>query len=219
MDGTSVAGGRGTMTMQNRQFTFVFGALFLSSLFGLGACGADVVGGGDGGSGGMGTTSTASTGGNGGGGVAGGNPGGPNAIAMLYSELSSGPNPTGTSTATGGGPDPSTLYIAISNTPEVCADPYAAEPCGDHYRVSFGIPVALQKVGVIALNDPSIIAYASVTGTLDASGQCSGGGGSFWDGTLEITAIDGNHVAGILSNTSTFDFNANGPFDAARCVF
>jgi hypothetical protein len=211
------------MKTQNRQFSFVFGALFLSSIVALTACGADVVGGGGGGSGGMGTTSTASTGGNGGGngggGVAGGNPGGPNAIAMLYSELSSGPNPAGTTTAAGGGPDPNTLYIAISNTPEICADPFVAEECGEHFRVSFGIPVALQKVGVIQLNDPTIIANSSYSGMADASGQCPFGGGSFWDGTLEITAIDGNHVAGILSNTSTFDFDANGPFDAARCAF
>jgi len=123
------------------------------------------------------------------------------------------------SSSSGGGPDPNTLYIAISNTPEVCAEPYAAEPCGNNYRVSFGIPVALQKVGIIALNDPSIISYYSWSGLADNTGQCPGGGGSFIDGELEITSIDATHVQGILTNTNTFDFDANGVFDAPRCVF
>jgi hypothetical protein len=139
---------------------------------------------------------------------------------MLYSELqSSAPTGTTVASSSGGGPDPNTLYIAISNTPEVCADPFEAEPCGNNYRVSIGIPVALQQVGIISLNDPSIISNFSWSGLADSPGQCPGGGGSFIDGELEITAIDGTHVAGILTNTSTFDFDANGAFDAPRCVF
>lgn len=188
----------------------------------LAACGTEVVGGGGQGGGGQGgSTASAGDGGNGGGGVGGANAGTPNAIAMLYSELSS-PNATGTTVAssgTGGGPGPDTLYIAVASDGQLCNDPFKAEPCGDQWRVSFGIPVELQKVGVISLSDPSIISNFSMSGPIDPSGICSGGGGSFLDGTLEITAIDGNHVAGVLSNTPTFDFDANGAFDAVRCQF
>lgn len=208
------------------------GAISIVACFLMAACGSTVVGGGSGGTGGNTTTTVASSsgngsgmggqGGNGGSGTAGGNPGSSNAISMLYSELKSPDPASGTSvgsTSGGGGPDPNTLYIAISDTAQDCDNPYAAEPCGDHYKVMLGIPPALQAVGIIALNDPSIISTFSWAGVQDQPGQCPGGGGSFWDGELEITEIDNTHVAGILTNTSTFDFDANGPFDAPRCVF
>lgn len=212
------------MNLAKNHETTLLGIFSLATLLTLSACGSQVSGGGTGGSGGHGTTSTAASSGSGGnnvggGGSAGGSPGGANAIAMLYGELQN-PNPTGTTTSSGGGgPDPNTLYIAISDTPEICSDPFQAEPCGNHYRVALGIPVALQKVGIIPLNDPSIIANFSWAGPADATGQCPGGGGSFFDGELEITAIDALHVEGILTNTSTFDFDANGAFTAARCMF
>lgn len=198
----------------------------IASFFSLAACEAQVIGGGTGGRGGNAATASNGSGGaggngQGGSGTAGGNPGSSNAISMLYSELKSS-NPSGGTTvasSSGGGPDPNTLYIAISNTPEVCNDPFAAEVCGNHYRVSFGIPVALQKVGTIPLNDPTIISNSSFAGAVDGMGQCPFGGGSFWNGELQITAIDATHVAGILTNTDTFDFDANGVFDAPRCVF
>jgi hypothetical protein len=206
-------------------------AISIAAFYTLAACEAQVVDGGSGGSGGNTTTASSSGSagnggagnggnGNGGGGTAGGNPGTSNAISMLYSELqSSSPSGTTVASSSGGGPDPNTLYIAISNTPEDCADPFEAEPCGNNYRVSIGVPTALQQVGIIPLNDPSLISYFSWSGPVDGPGQCPGGGGSFIEGELEITEIDGTHVAGILTNTSTFDFDANGAFDAPRCVF
>jgi len=214
------------MRTANKISAWLVGAISITAFFTLAACGTHVVGGGSGGSGANSTTSSANGGsggnGTGGSGAAGGNPGSSDAISMLYSELQS-PDPAGgttaASTGSAGGPDGNTLYIAISNTPEVCAELYAAEPCGNHYRVGLGIPVALQKVGIIALNDPSIISYYSWSGLADNTGQCPGGGGSFIDGELEITDIDSTHVQGILTNTDTFDFDANGVFDAPRCVF
>lgn len=200
-------------------------AISATALLTLTACGTEVIGGGSGGNAtaaSSGATGGSGGNGNGGAGTAGGNPGSSNAIAMLYSEMQSPPNPTGTTVAAssgGGGPDPNTLFIQLSDTPESCNDPYAAEPCGNHYRISIGIPVALQQLGIIALNDPTLISSFSWSGLEDAPGQCPGGGGSFFDGELEITAIDQTHVQGILTNTSTFDFNANGVFDAPRCVF
>ena len=213
------------MQIAKKHSSLVLGAISITALLALAACETQVVGGGSGGnaaastSGGIGGSGGN---GNGGSGSAGANPGSSNAIAMLYSEMQSPPNPTGTTVAAssgGGGPDPNTLFIQLSNTPENCNDPYAAEACGNHYRVSIGIPVALQKVGIIALNDMTVISYASYSGLEDLPGQCPGGGGSFIDGELEITAIDSTHVQGILTNTWALDFDANGVFDAPRCVF
>lgn len=213
--------------------SWFLGLTSIAACFAMTACGSTVVGGGSGGTGGNGgnaTTTVASSGtasgmggqgGNGGSGTAGGNPGSSDAISMLYSELNS-PNPAGGTTVTstsGGGPDPDTLYIGISDTPQSCNDPYAAEPCGNHYKIMLGIPTALQHVGIIPLNDPTIISSFSWAGVEDQPGVCPGGGGSFWDGELEITEIDNAHVAGVLTNTTTFDFDANGAFDAPRCVF
>jgi hypothetical protein len=218
--------GNPSMLNMNKYSPLLAAAISITALFALAACGTEVIGGGSGGTGANATTSTSSANGgnggngNGGSGVAGGNPGSSNAQSMLYSELQSPPNPSGTTVASsgsGGGPDGNTLYISVSNTPEICTDPFAAEDCGNHWRVSFGIPVALQKVGIIPLNDPSIISNSSFSGLADGTGQCPFGGGSFWDGELEITAIDAMHVQGILTNTSTFDFDANGVFDAPRC--
>ncbi len=212
------------MQIAKKHSSLVLGAISIAAAFLLAACGTTVVGGGSGGNATTASSGTAGSGGNGAGGAgtAGGNPGSSNTIAMLYSEMQSPPNPTGTTVAAssgGGGPDANTLFISISDTPEICTDPYAAEPCGNHYRISIGIPVALQKVGIIALNDMSIISSFSWAGIEDVPGQCPGGGGSFFDGELEITAIDQTHVQGILTNTATFDFDANGVFDAPRCVF
>ena len=212
------------MQIAKKHSSLLLSAISITAFLALAACETTVVGGGSGGNPAASTSGgTGGTGGNGNGGsgTAGGNPGSSNAIAMLYSEMQSPPNPTGsTGTSTGGGgPDPNTLFIQLSNTPENCNEPYAAEPCGNHYRISIGIPVALQKVGIIALNDMTVISYASYSGLEDLPGQCPGGGGSFIDGELEITAIDSTHVQGILTNTWALDFDANGVFDAPRCVF
>jgi hypothetical protein len=43
------------------------------------------------------------------------------------------------------------------------------------------------------------------------------GGRSSFEGGREITALDGNKAAGVLVDTSVFDFDANGLLDAVRC--
>ena len=49
-------------------------------------------------------------------------------------------------------------------------------------------------------------------------GLCSGGGGTYWDGTFEITEIDDGHVAGIFAGTSTsWGFGIDGAVNAPRC--
>jgi hypothetical protein len=186
-------------------------AALAATIFSFAACGATVVQGGDD------TDSDSAS-------VKGGKPGkNLTAMAMLYSELPdvSGGD-TGTSGSSGGGEpgiDPDTVYIYLSSQGMQCVDPHATLKCGNQWRVTVAIPPELQKVGTIPLSTPGLISYATSTGSDYGDGTCSWGGGSFWDGTLEITAIDDTHVAGILADTQAWDFDADGAFDAPRCNF
>ena len=188
----------------------------------------DPVGGGTGGDGGAGSGTTASTGATNAGGASqgGSSQGGEtgeggsqlvsaNAIAMLQSELPDvGSGGGSSSVATGPEPDPNTLHVDISDIPIECAMPYGLD-CGGHWKVSFALPVELQHPGIYPLEQ--INGFFMVAGDEDPV-DCSGGGGSWWDGTVEITEINDQHVVGTFSNTSTFDFDINGTtFDAARC--
>jgi len=116
--------------------------------------------------------------------------------------------------------DPNTLYLKISNQGLLCSEPNIEFECGPDvaWEVSISIPPALQKVGVIPLSDTSLISYFSDSGpNIDAPQDCWGGGGSFIDGTLEITNIDATSVSFTLSNTTSFDFNADGSYVAPLC--
>lgn len=141
------------------------------------------------------------------------------AIAMLFSEIPFDDDPTGTgstsSSGSGPGIDPNTIVVWIADTPVACNDPFANQGCGSHWKVSFDIPPAMQKPGTYSLEE--LDGFASVTGPAEEDGECAGGGGSFWDGVVEITSIDDEQIEGKLSGTSVFEFDANGPFTALRC--
>jgi hypothetical protein len=148
-------------------------------------------------------------------------PSGTSAIALLYSQLPGIEDPgTGSSSSTtsGGGTfiDPNTLYLKAGSYPLVCSDPYALGACPS-FEVSIGIPPALQHPGVILLSSPELISSFSATGPNIDSPDCWFGGGSFYDGTIEIVSIDDRQVVFRLDNTSTFEFNANGEYTALRC--
>jgi hypothetical protein len=180
------------------------------------ACGPVVVAGG-------GENAISGGGGNGGAGgnsgAGGSDPGDGNAIAMLRSQFPPIDGTGGsTSVSTGGGNlDPNDLFVFIGNPAIACADPFAYGGC-PHWRVSIGIPPALQAVGTYDLSAPEF-SYSSfsVSGENSGPDDCWGGGGSFYEGTLEITTIDNNWVHGQLTGTPTFDLDANGPFAASRC--
>jgi hypothetical protein len=175
----------------------------------------------NGGNGGEGIsgTSSVSTGGTGGTGQGGNGQGGTptgdhTGIAMLGSELPDiGAGGGSSSVATGPAPDPNILHVMISDLAIACRDPYGLD-CGGHWKVSFQLPVELQTPGVYQLEQ--------VDGFFLSSGDedpvdCSGGGGTWWSGQVEITAIDNQHVVGTFTGTDTFDFDANGSFVATRC--
>jgi len=196
-------------------------------------CQTQVIGGGSGGSGGgvdtatsSGDPTTTSTGVmTSGGPYDGGSPlpnDGP-AIAMLYSELPNVVYPSGSAVAASGGGDdinPNSLNLFVSNGPQACINPYAygAGCAAVSYQVSILLPPNLQAVGTYSLNN---LAYLSVTEP-GGGDTCSGGGGSYWDGTIEITAISATQVTFTLAGTAKiFSFTpqgtADGTFTAPRC--
>lgn len=144
-------------------------------------------------------------------------------IVLRYSDLP--PIGTGTSgtsgstgnTATGGPPiDPNTQYIILGNAPLSCNDPYASGACGK-WRVTLAVPPALFKPGVLQLGCGDVISAFSITGPDRGGGDCSGGGGSFNQGTLEIVSISSQAVVVRLAHTMVFEVNPNGLYEAARC--
>ena len=140
------------------------------------------------------------------------------AVAMYYDEVpwSVGGESGSSSVSSGGSIDPDTLYIFIRNDGASCGDPFAAQPCGSNWGVTIAIPPHLQLPGVLPLSSADLISTFSATGP-GSGDDCWFGGGSFIDGTLEITSIDEGQVAVTLSGTSTFDFDANGSYTVPRC--
>lgn len=187
-----------------------------ATLLGTAACKTQVIGG-EGGAGGTG----------GGMGTAGGGGGlvfgPPSAIAeYAYTQPQPDPGPTGTTSSGGGtGPDPSTLFVRISNAQPACGVSVSF-PCGPEtvWQVSIGIPPSMQSPGgVYALSDPNLISSFSEGGSNGTPGDCWGGGGTFWDGTLEVLSNDGATIVIRLSGTASGlgDFSVDGDWSAPIC--
>jgi hypothetical protein len=131
----------------------------------------------------------------------------------------SGTGSTSTTTGQGGsgpGTDPDTKFVILGNAPLTCGDPYSYGTC-DRWRVSIGIPTALFKVGVLALNRTDISSSISVTGPDRGGGDCSFGGGTFWDGTIEIVSISSTDVVVRLKDTFVFEVDVDGVYHAVPC--
>jgi hypothetical protein len=119
----------------------------------------------------------------------------------------------------GGGPDPNSVVVFLSNATATCEDPFGSSHYCEaelHWTVSFDIPPELQAPGTYNLQD--LNAFASFDGSNGSPDDCFGGGGSFWDGQVVITAIDAQTVNGTLIGTDTYEFDANGDFAAPRCL-
>lgn len=205
-----------------------FGGLSAVAILVLG-CQTQVVGGnsGSGGSGGGSTGSNTDTtsGGGQGGTVAQPLPvdDGP-AIAMLYSQIPpiGGNVNTSVAVTTGGsGIDPNTLVLFVSDAAQSCADPFqslASCAAAAHHQVTIFLPPNLQAAGTYSLDQ--LATWSESDAGNGSPGECSGGGGSYWDGTIEISAIDGTHVDFTLAGTAQFfgaSGNSDGTFTAKRC--
>jgi len=138
------------------------------------------------------------------------------AIAILESEIPDigvGGAGEGSTGVGGSNIDPNTLHVFLSDLPVACQNPYDGPPCGNHWSVSFMLPPGMQHPGTYPME--AVNAYAGIT--FDGSPECGGGGGSFWDGEVQITSIDATGVSATFVGTSTMDFDANGSFTAVRC--
>lgn len=201
-------------------------SVVLIGLLALGACKTTVIGGrggeGGGGDDGSGSGGVGGTYGEGG---AGGSiaVGPPSAIAEYASMVSPPPPGTGSSsTSTGGtGVDPNTLFVRIGNYGPACGNSFSFG-CTDPptWQVSIGLPPSMQVPGVYALDNPSINAFASLSGSNGSPGDCWGGGGSFIDGTVEVVSNDGYNIVLRLAGTNGggfTEFSADGQYTAPIC--
>lgn len=146
----------------------------------------------------------------------------PTTMAYLQSQVPPPPNPSGTGgsgTTDGGGLDPGTVLVKLSNQSFTCADPEAALTCGKHWEVTIVIPPEFQSPGVFNLLGPDVRGVAAETGAAQGA-DCSFGGGSF-DATFQILAIDETGVQGRLCNVADSFFASDpqleGTFSAPRC--
>jgi hypothetical protein len=155
-------------------------------------------------------------------------PAGPTSvIALLESEVVPEP-PTGGSSSvsssssasatSGGGTvvDPDSLRLILSDNPLVCDHPLAPVGCPG-WKISIRIPPALQHPGIIPLSSPELSSFGSANFQSEGSTTCSFGGGTFWDGTIEIVSIDATQVTFRLADTQKWMVNADGEYTAPRC--
>jgi hypothetical protein len=197
--------------------TYLLGLLSLATA----ACTAEVISG-NGGSGSGGSTGTNGQGGQEVSTAPCTNCVGTSAIAVTAAQLfGSSTSSSGQSGVTGsGGPDPSMLYLEIGSPAPTCAVPMPPTACGaETFDVSIGIPAALQQAGMVSLGDPTLLSTFGETTGGPGSG-CSGSGGSFTEGTLQIVSIDGQEVqfqlTGTLALGSGFP-SVDGTYTAPRC--
>jgi hypothetical protein len=137
-----------------------------------------------------------------------------------WPDSSSGTGSTSvTTTGQGGsgpGTDPDTKFVILGNAPLTCGDPYRFGAC-DRWRVSIGIPPALFRPGVLALDSTDIVSSMSVSGPDRGGGDCYSGFGSFNQGTIEIVSVSSTDVVVRLQNTFIFEVDADGVYHAAPC--
>lgn len=145
-------------------------------------------------------------------------PPGSDGIALRHADFPPPSSGSGTGSSGGGGVpiDPETLYVTFGSARSTCEEPFAATACGE-WKVAFNLPPSLQVPGVLSLDDPRLNAYSSAAGEDRGGGDCSWGGGSFWQGTVEIVSIDETKLEIRLADTQTFDFDANGTHTVLRC--
>lgn len=109
------------------------------------------------------------------------------------------------------------LDLAISSLPNSCSAPSPGGDCAVQVEnVFIHLPAAMLTPGVYPLDG---LATFSASQPGDA-GECAGGGGSYWGGTIEVIGVDASAVSFSLTNTDDFGFptgNADGSYVAPVC--
>jgi hypothetical protein len=125
------------------------------------------------------------------------------------------------------------LEVALGNYLETCGPsafdhyPDNATPCTttSSWKARLNLPLAKLQVGTVmpfpdvsggwgfSIIDPGV--------PYDPQYGCSGGGGSYWEGTVEVLSIDATTLRLRLAGTATFfdgtGDNADGDYDVALC--
>ena len=149
----------------------------------------------------------------------------PNTIAILHADLPGpGDDPGGTTavTTSGGGPDPNGLVVMIASDDLSCAEPPASVfdlggdcPNGGAHIVRFTLAPEQQAVGTYSLQ--------SLNGFFDeilenGDGTCGFGGGTFWDGEVEVTAVSTDTISLTVSGTNPLSGESiDGDYVVPRC--
>lgn len=119
------------------------------------------------------------------------------ALAIRGADLS--PSPT-----LGDHPADDSLVIFLGTLPDTCGDPWAAANCKTANRLSFTLPVALQKPGVISLSDPAIAATYTVAAASGGTSACGLPAGPIEFGTVEILDINDNWLSFRIYQSTSF---------------
>ena len=128
------------------------------------------------------------------------------------------PGGSGGSGGTGGtGLDPQTLHLVIGTSRASCSDPRQISDC-EEWTVRIPVPAELQVEGSISLSRLNAFMSSGGERRSPSPYDCGMGGGSFSQGFLSIVQIDERKVRFALSDTWTFDFDANGSYEVERCA-
>lgn len=151
---------------------------------------------------------------------------------MNTTAVTTGGNPTTGSVTTGSGPttgsttgsysssvssssgglDPNDLVIILGNQLQACEDPFASDCSTQSWKVYINLPVSMQQIGTYSLE--------GIANWSESDACNGGGGGSFWQGTIQVTSIDAGQVDFVLAGTNDFfvvEGNADGAWTAPRC--
>jgi hypothetical protein len=143
-------------------------------------------------------------------------PGPVRSFSIRYGDI---PPQGGTDTAsdvggTTGGPDPDALLVVITTGDADCVEPFGMLQCGGAWQIEFALPPALQVPGTY---DLFADLAATASETIGPGPDCGFGGGTF-EGTVDLTVVSADLVAGQISaDDMQFDFDPNVAFEAERC--
>lgn len=171
----------------------------LGLLAGLSACATTVVGGGSGGGG---------TAGDGGGGTGGGSVTIPAVTTIAERAADAAIAPADI--------DPATLLVRAGNYGVACGGTDSAVgACTStkSWQLQLAIPPSGQAPGIHQLSEPGyFVSFSESQG--GGNGECSGGGGTMFDGTVEIVSID---EASIVVRLEGVMADYDGVYVAAMC--
>ncbi len=106
--------------------------------------------------------------------------------------------------------------IVSASGVKTCEQPYAGEPCGGNWSVSFLLMPSMLEPGEYNLFEEANGGFTFADEPYD-DGECGWGGGSL-DGVLVIESVDEDAIIGHIEGSDAFDFDADISFVAETCA-